>query len=57
VWRRGGGPVLLVATLVQFAAAMLGDALFFAGNLGELALLAGLIWTDWRLRTPDAQHG
>jgi hypothetical protein len=27
-----------------------GDSLIFAGNFGELALLAGLVWTDWSLK-------
>ena len=49
VWRRGGGPWLLLGSLVQFAAAAIGDAITIAGNLGELALLAGLVATDSRL--------
>lgn len=49
LWRHGAGPVLLAAALLQFAAAALGEALVFAGNLGELLLLAGLVWTDWKL--------
>lgn len=49
VWRRGGGPWLLGGALVQFAAAALGDAVVIAGNLGEVALLAGLVATDQRL--------
>lgn len=49
VWRHGGGPWLLLGSLVQLAAAMIGDAIVIAGNLGEVALLAGLVVTDSRL--------
>ncbi len=49
VWRRGGGPWLLLGSLAQFAAAAIGEAITVAGNLGELALLAGLVATDSRL--------
>ena len=49
VARRGGGPWLLIGSLVQFTAAALGDAAVFIGNLGELALLAALVVTDHRL--------
>ena len=49
VWRRGGGPWLLLGSLVQFAAAAVGDAITIAGNLGELALLGALVATDSRL--------
>ena len=52
VWRRGGGIWFLLGALVQLGSAFVGDALVFAGNFGELALLAGLVWTDWRLM-PD----
>lgn len=55
VWRRGGGVALLLGALLEFAAAAMGGALVFAGNLGELALLAGLVWTDWKL--DPAGHG
>ena len=40
-----------LGALVQFAAAAVGDAIVIAGNLGELALLAGLVISDWRLST------
>lgn len=49
VWRRNGGLWLLAGALAQFVAAAIGDAIVIAGNLGELALLAGLIVTDARL--------
>ena len=49
VWRRGSGPWLLLGSLAQFVAAAIGDAIVIAGNLGELALLAGLVATDHRL--------
>ena len=51
IWRRKAGPWLLLGALVQFAAAAIGDAIVIAGNLGELALLAGLVISDWRLST------
>lgn len=50
IWWRGGGPILLVGAVIQFAAAATAEALVFAGNLGELALLAGLVWTDHKLK-------
>ena len=53
VWRGGGGPWLLAGSLSQFVAAAVGDAILIAGNLGELALLAGLLATERRL-TPAA---
>lgn len=53
VWHRAGVPWLLLGAVAQFAAAAAGNALVFAGNLGELALLAGLIASDHRLS--DAQ--
>ena len=53
IWRRGAGPWLLLGALVQFAAAAVGDAIVIAGNLGELALLAGLVISDWRLSTAE----
>lgn len=49
VWRRNGGLWLLAGAVAQFVAAAIGDAIVIAGNLGELALLAGLIVTDARL--------
>lgn len=49
VWRRGAGPWLLLGALIQFAAAAIGDSIVIAGNLGELALLAGLVITDAHL--------
>lgn len=49
VWRRKGGLWLLAGAVAQFVAAAIGDAIVIAGNLGELALLAGLIVTDARL--------
>ncbi len=52
IWRHGGGPWLLLGALAQVAATVTGDMLAFAGNLGELALLAGFVVTDWRLRRP-----
>lgn len=48
VWR-DGGPWLLLGASAQFIAAAIGDAITIAGNLGELALLAGLVATDHRL--------
>ena len=51
IWRHKAGPWLLLGALVQFAAAAIGDAIVIAGNLGELALLAGLVISDWRLST------
>ena len=50
IWKRGWGPWLLLGALVQFAAAAVGDLIVVAGNLGELALLAGLVVTDHRMR-------
>lgn len=55
VWRRGGGIWFLLGTFVQLATVFVGDAVVFAGNFGELALLAGMVWTDWRLGS--AQFG
>lgn len=55
IGRRGGGPWLLIGSLVQFAAAALGNAIVIAGNLGELALLAGLVMTDHRLSRAAAR--
>lgn len=55
IWRRGGGIWLLLGSLVQFAAAAVGDAIVVAGNFGELALLAGLVVTDHKL--PVARRG
>ncbi len=49
LWRRGAGAWLLIGSLVQFVAAALGDRVAWGGNLGELALLASLVATDWRL--------
>lgn len=49
VWRKGGGLLLLAGAVVQFIAAAVGDAVAVGGNLGEIALLAGLIATDHRL--------
>lgn len=49
LWRNGGGPWLLLGAVAQFAAAAIGDAIVVAGNLGEVALLAGLVITDHRL--------
>lgn len=49
IWRRGGGPILLIGSIIQFVAAATADAFVFAGNLGELALLGGLVWTDHKL--------
>ena len=49
VWRRNGGLWLLAGAVARFVAAAIGDAIVIAGNLGELALLAGLIVTDARL--------
>lgn len=46
VWKRRGGPWLLLGSIAQFAAAALGDTFVIVGNLGEVALLAGLIGTD-----------
>ena len=46
LWRRGGGSWLLLDSLTQFAAAAIGDAIAIAGNLGEVALLAGLVASD-----------
>ena len=40
---------LLAGAVIQFVAAAIGDVIVIAGNLGELALLAGLIVTDARL--------
>jgi hypothetical protein len=51
VWRSNGGPWLLAGALAQFVAAAIGDTIVIAGNLGELALLAGLLLTDARLST------
>lgn len=53
VWRRGAGLWLLAGSGVQFAAAAAGSAIAVAGNFGELALLAGLVATDWRLSDSD----
>ena len=60
VWRRNGGPWLLAGALAQCAAAAIGNAILIAGNLGELALLAGLLVTDANLSklaepTPSAR--
>ena len=57
VWREGGGPWLLLGAVAQFIAAAAGDAVVLAGNLGELALLAGLVVTDDRLsrKTPQPE--
>lgn len=52
VWRHGGGIWMLAGAGLQFAAAALAGVLVFAGNLGELALLAGLVVTDWKLSEP-----
>ena len=49
VWRRNGGLWLLAGAVAQLVAAAIGDTIVIAGNLGELALLAGLIVTDARL--------
>ena len=49
VWWHNGGPWLLAGAVAQLVAAAIGDAIVIAGNLGELALLAGLIVTDGRL--------
>lgn len=54
LWRHKAGPWLLLGALVQFAAAAVGDAIVIAGNLGELALLAGLVISDWRLSNAAA---
>lgn len=51
VWRHKGGPWLLAGSVAQFVAAAIGDAVVIAGNLGELALLAGLVATDARVST------
>ena len=58
VWRSGGGPWLAAASLAQFAAAAIGDAILVAGNFGELLLLAGLVATDWALgcARPEPAH-
>lgn len=49
VWWHKGGLWLLAGAVIQFVAAAIGDVIVIAGNLGELALLAGLIVTDARL--------
>jgi hypothetical protein len=49
VWWHNGGPWLLAGAVAQLVAAAIGDAIAIAGNLGELALLAGLVVTDSRL--------
>lgn len=49
VWWHNGGLWLLAGAVAQFVAAAIGDAIVIAGNLGELALLAGLIVTDDKL--------
>lgn len=54
IWRRGRQPWLLAGALAQFVAAAIGDAITLAGNLGELALLAGLVTTDQRLSVAAA---
>ncbi len=49
VWRSSGVPWLLLGAVAQFAAAAIGDAITIAGNLGEVALVAGMLLTDSRL--------
>ncbi len=57
VWREGGEPWLLLGAVAQFIAAALADLFVLAGNLGELALLAGLVVTDARLGGRGAKDG
>lgn len=54
VWRYQGGYWLLAGAVAQFVAAAIGDAIVIAGNLGELALLAGLVMTDSGLSRSDS---
>ena len=56
VGRSGGGPWLLAGAIAQSVAASLGDAVVVAGNLGELALLTGMILTDRRLSEMHLQE-
>jgi len=56
LWRRGGGPWLLAGALAQLAVTFAADLMSFAGNLGELALLAGMVWSDWRLAPSTRQR-
>lgn len=49
LWRQEGMPWLFLGAVFQFVAAALGDAIVIAGNLGELALLGGLLVTDSQL--------
>lgn len=54
-WRHDGGPWMLLGAVAQFIAAFIGDRLVIAGNLGEVALLAGLVVTQARIsRRRDA---
>jgi hypothetical protein len=45
IWRRQGRPWLLVGAVVMFVAAAAGTQLVWLQNLGELALLTGLLVT------------
>ena len=56
-WRQGGGIWLLLGALLQLAAAALAGLAPVLGNLGELALLAGLVMTDWQLSQRAAPAG
>lgn len=49
VWRSDGGAWLLAGAIAQFVAASAGASIVVAGNLGELALLVGLVLMDHRL--------
>lgn len=50
LWRNGGGTWVLLGTLTQLAVTFVGEAVVFAGNFGEVALLAALVWTDVTVR-------
>lgn len=54
IWRKARWPWLFAGAALQFVAAAIGDRLVLAGNLGELALLAGFVATDARLRAAGA---
>lgn len=55
VWRRAGAVWMLLGAIAQFIAAAIGDMVVVAGNLGELALLAGLVVTDSHLSPPSGK--
>ncbi|GIH02416.1 hypothetical protein Rhe02_04830 [Rhizocola hellebori] len=55
VWRRHRSPWLLTGAVAMFVAAAAGAQMVWLQNVGELALLTGLLVTLWQQRSSDGQ--